>query len=362
MSSLFQKISLFILAAACIILTVDKTKQSLQLNGVAARIAEKSAELEMERTESKAVREKLQNEIRERDERFRLLPKREAEKPGLPQPADPKDTALSRMAASLAKDAASPIRLSLSFRKLVNDKQLLPDVVRIDPATGLVVSRSASLLSLAAKSAGMEAKVSLIWDMEELRPHAVMSILPPELPDRTATASPVPLDLSEHAKETTKEPRILLRQDRAESVVFPFAAALKDAEEQTLLPSGSVIPCGGLYIHFISSQEPSAWFLEYEFPEKMSPKEANLLAVALSPGMEITSHVSEKVQSFLIKPGSDNTCALLIGADKAFFPVRITAVRAGQKFPAEAKASDLSEGETKGMHPDTGKLIPSETK
>ena len=101
MSSLFQKISLFILAAACIILTVDKTKQSLQLNGVAARIAEKSAELEMERTESKAVREKLQNEIRERDERFRLLPKREAEKSGLPQPADPKDTALSRMAVSL---------------------------------------------------------------------------------------------------------------------------------------------------------------------------------------------------------------------------------------------------------------------
>ena len=358
MSSLFQKISLFILAAACIILTVDKAKQSLQLNGIAARIAEKSAELEMERAESRAVREKLQNEIRERDERFRLLPKRESEKAGLPQPADPKDTELARMAASLVKDAASPIRLSLSFRKLVNDKQLLPDVFRIDPVTGLVVSRAASLLGLAAKSAGMEAKVSLIWDMQELRPHAVMEILPPELPDRTAAASPVPLDLSVRAEGTAETHRILLRQDRAESVIFPFTAELKNGDEQTLLPAGSVIPCGGLYMHYISAQDSSAWFLEYEFPEKTSPKEANLLAVALSPEMEITSHVSEKVQSFLIKPGPDHACALLIGADKPFFPVRITAVRAGRKFQLEEKGPDGGEG----THPGKDSVPPAVTK
>ena len=154
MNALFQKISIFILAAACLILIADKTRQSLRLNGVAARIAEKSSELERERTEFKAVREKLQNEIRLRDETFRLIPPgRKSEKDGaLPQPADPKDAQLFRLSAKLSGEAGSPARLARAFRILAEEKQLFPDVFRIDPASGLVVSRAASLLSLSAKT------------------------------------------------------------------------------------------------------------------------------------------------------------------------------------------------------------------
>ena len=167
MNSLFQKISIFILIAVCVILVVDKTRQSLHLNGVATRIAEKTAELERTKTEFTVVREKLQNEIRERDDRFRLLPRRTTEKKGVPQPADPQDSEFLQMSAALSKNAASPGQLLWSFKKIAEEKHLLPDTFRIDPVTGLVVSRAASLLSSAAKSAGMDVNTSLIWDMRD---------------------------------------------------------------------------------------------------------------------------------------------------------------------------------------------------
>lgn len=334
MNALLTKISILILAAACVILTVDRARQSLRLNGVAARIAEKSAELERERAEFKTIREKLQNEIRERDERFRLVPGREPGKTGLPQIADPKDSSLARMASKLAKESSSPVRLSQVFRKLAEEKQLLPDVFRIDPASGLVVSRAASLLTLAARSAGMEAKTSLIWDMRDFRPHAVVEILPSALPDHEPAAPSISIDLSENRKKTPPDPRYLLHQTRAESVVFSFEADLKEEMERILLPPGSIVPCGGLYLNFFTLEDPSVpWFLEYEFPEDMDPKDANLQAVALEPGMNITSHVSERIQSFLVRPGSGRHSALLIGGDKTFFPLRITASRLREKFP-----------------------------
>lgn len=339
MNALFQKISIFILAAACLILIVDKTKQSLRLNGVAARIAEKSSELERERSEFKAVREKLQNELRLRDETFRLIPpgRRSGKDVFLPQPADPKDSRLTRMAAKLTGEAASPARLARAFRKLAEEKQLFPDDFRIDPASGLVVSRAASLLSLAAKSAGMDVRPSLVWDMREFRPCASMEILPPDLPDRKIDAAPVTVHLSETGKAATADHRFSLRQDRAESVVFPFEATWRDAPEKelTLLPAGGLIPCGGLYLHYFSSDCRSEWFLEYEFPESVNPKEVNLQVVPLNVDMTVTSQISERVQSFLVRSDPDRPSAFLVGADKAFFPIRITAARAERKITPE---------------------------
>lgn len=337
MSALFQKISIFILAAACLILIVDKTKQSLRLNGVAARIAEKSSELERERAEFKAVREKLQNEIRMRDETFRLIPpgQRSGKDGSLPQPADPKDTGLSRLAAKLAGEAKSPERLARAFRLLAEEKQLFPDVFRIDPASGVVVSRAASLLSLAAKSAGMDARTTLVWDMRDFKPRASLEILPPKLPDRKTEDSPVTVDLSEMRKTSTPaDSHFSLRQERMESVVFPFEGC-PDAKEQTLLPPGGQIPCGGLYQHFFSSDCRSDWFLEYEFSENVDPEKVNLQVVPLEMDLTVTSRIADRVQTFLIRPGSANRSALLIGGDKAFFPVRITATRAERKISPE---------------------------
>lgn len=348
MNALFQKITIFILAAACLILVVDRTKQSLRLNGVAARIAEKSSELERERTEFKAVREKLQNEIRLRDETFRLIPPgRKSEKEGfLPQPADPKDVQLSRLAAKLAGDAGSPARLAWAFRLLAEEKQLFPDVFRIDPASGLVVSRAASLLSLAAKSAGMDVRTSLVWDMRTFQPRASLEILPPDLPDRQTAAAPVTVNLFEKGKTANAADHgFSLRQDRAESVVFPFETNWKDpAEELTLLPPGGRIPCGGLYLHCFMSDCCSDWFLEYEFPDDVNPKEVNLQAVPLSIGMTVATQTSEQVQSFLVRPGPNGRAALLIGSDRTFFPVRITAARAERKIsPAKRMNGSASE-------------------
>lgn len=341
MNALFQKISIFILAVACLILIVDKTKQSLSLNGVAARIAEKSAELERERTEFKAIREKLQNEIRMRDETFRLIPPGR-KSPGkdkdgsLPQPADPKDAGLSRMAAKLSGEAGSPAQLARAFRKLAEEQQLFPDVFRIDPASGLVVSQAASLLSQVAKSAGMDARTTLVWDMREFKPRASIEIFPLDLPDRKSAAAPVTVHLTGTGRAPAADSRFSLRQERAESVVFPFEAALKDAaKELTLLPPGGQVPCGGLYLHFVSSDCGSAWFLEYEFPENVNPKDVDLQVVPLEMDMTVSSQISEHVQSFLIQPGPGRRSALLVGGDKAFFPVRITATRAERKISPE---------------------------
>ena len=353
MNALFQKISIFILAVACLILIVDKTKQSLSLNGVAARIAEKSAELERERTEFKAVREKLQNEIRMRDETFRLIPpgrKSSGKDVSLPQPADPKDAKLSRMAAKLTGEAGSPARLAWAFRKLAEEQQLFPDIFRIDSASGLVVSQAASLLSLAAKSAGMDVRTTLVWDMREFKPRASIEILPLDLPDRKTAAAPVTVHLTETGKAPPADSRFSLRQERAESVVFPFEAKWQDAaKEQTLLPPGGLIPCGGLYLHFVSSECGSAWFLEYEFPENVSPKDVDLQVVPLDMDMTVSSQISEHVQSFLIQPGPGRRCALLVGGDKAFFPVRITATRAERKISPETVKDGSAKSGTGGQ-------------
>jgi len=337
MSSLFQKISIFLLAAACVILIADKTKQSLRLNGVAARIAEKTSELEKERTEFKAVRDKLKEEIRERDRRLRLILLEKAEKTrGLPQPADPQESALARQVSKLGRENTSPGRLSLAFRKFAEEKQLRPDLFRIDPDCGLVVSRAASLLTLAAKSAGMDVKTSLLWDMRSFQPHAVMEILPPDLPDRKIEAASVTMVFSDHPVRTGEE-RFFLRQDRAQSVIFPFEPVFGGPGEVNLLPPDSLIPCGGLYLHFVEAATPEAWFLEYQFPDEANPKDVNLQAVPLSRGMTVVSHVTDNVKSFLVTPGSGGRAALLIGADRPFFPLRITAVRAGRKLSAEEK-------------------------
>ena len=344
MNALFQKITIFVLIAACLVLVVDKTRQSMELNGVAARIAEKTSTIEKERADFKSVCEKLQNEIRMRDETCRLIPPgRKTEKDEhLPQPADLKDSSIQRLAAELAPEAESPARLSRAFRKLAKEKQLLPDVFRIDPDSGLVVSRAASLLTMTARSAGMDVRPSLIWDMRTFRPYVTLDILPPDLPDRKIVASPVTMNLTESGKAPTDGHRDSLRQDRVESVVFPFEAKWqgRDANELTLLPVGSVIPCGGLYLNFFSSADHSDWFLEYEFPEDADPKEVNLQVVPLDVNMKVTSQITERVQSFLIKPGSNQYSALLIGADKAFFPVRITATRVEPKITLKTLKSD----------------------
>ena len=352
MNALFQKISIFILAVACLILIVDKTKQSLSLNGVAARIAEKTAELERERTEFKTVREKLQNEIRRRDETLRLIPpdRSSAGTGSLPQPADPKDAGLQRMVSKLTGEAGSPVRLARAFRKLADEQALFPDVFRIDPASGLVVSRAASLLSLAAKSAGMDVRTALVWDMREFKPQASVEILPPDLPDRKTVAAPVTVHLSETGKFSASDRRFSLRQERAESVVFPFEAKWTDgAKERILLPPDGKIPCGGMYLHFVSSDCRSDWFLEYEFPENMNPKEVNLQVIPLDVDMTVVSQISEQVQSFLIRPGADRRSVLLVGSDKPFFPVRITATMAERKIPAETVKDGSAKSGTGGQ-------------
>ena len=361
MSTLFQKISIIVLIAACLILIVDKTKQSLRLNGVAARIAEKSAELERERAEFKNVREKLQSEIRMRDETFRLIPpgQKSGKDTTLPQPADPKDSKLSRMAADLAGEASSPARLLMAFRKLAEEKQLLPDVFRIDPVSGLVVSRGASLLTLAAKSAGMDARSSLVWDMRTFKPHALVEILPLDLPNRKNVAAPVTVYLSETGKRPTDGQRSSLRQDRAESVLFPFEVKWTEAKEQILLPAGSLVPCGGMYLHYFLSADHEDLFLEYEFPENVNPKEVNLRAVPLEVGMSVTSQISERVQSFLIRPEAGRNCALLVGSDKAFFPVRITATRAEGKILPEMMKNESAAERQKTPQDRNARPVPS---
>lgn len=333
------KASFILLAAACAVLVIDRTRISLRLSGIASRIAEKSRIIRENETLYRIQLDALKKTIREKDGMFHFSLYSDWG-PGVAVPSFEQkpvpESAAERLARKAAGDAEirTPEELKTSVLEQYARKFGAEDEFIIDPAGGIVQSRLASAAEEAARLCGMIPRTVLRWEMPGFRLAAETTVRPKEGTD----GSPAALSLRDFAgksgPEEAERSGEAVCQSRPETTVFPFRVPdLPKTGETVLQEEGGFLPVGGCYVHFFRAASSGPWYLDYEFENDRVPQSIGLRAVSLLPPVSAAMAVSGSVATFRISPFGGESMVLVI-ADKPVFVKRITAARADRVFVA----------------------------
>lgn len=333
MRSVIWKLSFFLLAAACAILVIDRTRLSLRLNGIASRIAEKSSIIRENEALYKIQLDALKQVIQEKERSFHFLLYSDAPGAAVLPPFEQKPVPGSS-AEDFARELAhsgkirTPEELKTAFPEQYMKKFGEEDAFSFDPVSGVVQSRFASAVEESARLCGLIPQTVLRWEMPDLRLSAETAV---RRPRGSGALSVLALKAPAARGEEAGRPAAVC-QSTAETTVFPFRVpALPKTGEAVLLESGGFVPVGGCYVHFFRATSSVPWYLDYEFEQDHVPQNIHLRAVSLLPPVSVRTAVSGSVATFRIVPFEGESMVLVI-ADSPVFVKRITAARGDRMF------------------------------